>query len=189
MVLKIAALESAGKVDNWIMGRADLWLSFLSGICGQFLVDFGNMWVQLVRGWLWSWWCWWWWWGLWWYWKHLVRKLGYVNVNVKALTHLQPSIGQSFHKLRVFIQRKAFAWKTLLLQKHYVVKRGCLEQALMQTRKCRQAVTWTHSDGLISIIVKTPASNDRYRSISSCQPDICSLAHMDICMNWPLLFI
>jgi len=32
------------------------------------------------------------------------RLVGYVNVNVKALTDLNPSIGQSFLKLRVFIR-------------------------------------------------------------------------------------
>jgi len=32
MVLTIAALDSAGKVDNWIVGRADLRLRFSSGI-------------------------------------------------------------------------------------------------------------------------------------------------------------
>jgi hypothetical protein len=33
MVLTIATSDSAGKVDNWISGRADLQLSFLSRIC------------------------------------------------------------------------------------------------------------------------------------------------------------
>jgi len=42
-VLTIAALDSAGEVDNWILGRADLRLSFLSGICSQFPFDFGRM--------------------------------------------------------------------------------------------------------------------------------------------------
>jgi len=32
MVLIIAALDSAGMVDNWIVGRADLRLRFSSGI-------------------------------------------------------------------------------------------------------------------------------------------------------------
>jgi hypothetical protein len=43
MVLTIATLDTAGKVDNWILGGADLRLSFLSGICSQFPVDFGRM--------------------------------------------------------------------------------------------------------------------------------------------------
>jgi len=33
MVLTIVASDSAGKVDNWIVGRADLRLRFSSGIC------------------------------------------------------------------------------------------------------------------------------------------------------------
>jgi hypothetical protein len=40
-VLTFAALDSAGKVDNWISGRADLRLSILSGVCSQFPVDLG----------------------------------------------------------------------------------------------------------------------------------------------------
>jgi hypothetical protein len=32
MVLTIVALDSAGKVDNWILGREDLLLRFSSGI-------------------------------------------------------------------------------------------------------------------------------------------------------------
>jgi hypothetical protein len=49
MVLTIAALDTAGKVDNWILGRADLRLSFLSGICSQFPVGFGRMRTHSVR--------------------------------------------------------------------------------------------------------------------------------------------
>ena len=33
MVLTIAALDSAGKVDNWIVGKAHLELRFCRGIC------------------------------------------------------------------------------------------------------------------------------------------------------------
>jgi hypothetical protein len=50
MVLTIAVLDSAGKIDNLISGRADLRLSFLSGICSQFPVDFGRMCVHSVQG-------------------------------------------------------------------------------------------------------------------------------------------
>jgi len=50
MVLTIAALDSAGEVDNWILGRADLQLSFLSGIYSRFPVDFGRMSVHSDRG-------------------------------------------------------------------------------------------------------------------------------------------
>jgi len=34
-------------------------------------------------------------------------QVGYFNVNVKVSTDLKPSIGQSFHKLRVFHRPKA----------------------------------------------------------------------------------
>jgi len=49
MVLTIVALDSAGKVDYWILGRADLRLSFLSGICSQVPDDFGHMCAHSVR--------------------------------------------------------------------------------------------------------------------------------------------
>jgi hypothetical protein len=50
MMLTIAALDSAGKVDNWILWRADLRLSYLSGICSHIPVDFGRMCVHSVQG-------------------------------------------------------------------------------------------------------------------------------------------
>jgi hypothetical protein len=50
MVLTIAVSDSAGIVDNWVSGRADLQLSFLSGICTQVPVDFGRMCAHSVPG-------------------------------------------------------------------------------------------------------------------------------------------
>jgi hypothetical protein len=56
MVLTIAVSDSAGKVDNWLSGRADLSLSFLRTICSQFPIDFGLMCMVLKAlshvGWL-----------------------------------------------------------------------------------------------------------------------------------------
>jgi len=43
MVLTIASLDSAGKVDNWILGRADLRLRFSCGISCLLPADFGRM--------------------------------------------------------------------------------------------------------------------------------------------------
>ena len=57
-------LDSAGKVDNWILGRADLWLTFSSWICCLLPMHCGGMCAHLGRGWWW-WWRWWWW--RWWY--------------------------------------------------------------------------------------------------------------------------
>ena len=50
MVLTIAALDSAGKVDNWILGRADLRLGFSSRICCPLPIDCGRMCAHSVRG-------------------------------------------------------------------------------------------------------------------------------------------
>ena len=43
MVLTIAALDSVGMVDNWILGRADLRLRFSSGIYCSLPTDCGRM--------------------------------------------------------------------------------------------------------------------------------------------------
>jgi len=43
MVLTIAALDTAGTVDNWILGRADLLLRFSNGICCLVPTDCGRM--------------------------------------------------------------------------------------------------------------------------------------------------
>jgi len=43
MVLTIAALDSAGKVDNWFLGRADLRLRFSRRICCLLPIDCGRM--------------------------------------------------------------------------------------------------------------------------------------------------
>jgi hypothetical protein len=51
MVLTIAALDSAGMVDNWILGTADLQLRFSSGICSLLPTDCGCMCAHLGRGW------------------------------------------------------------------------------------------------------------------------------------------
>jgi hypothetical protein len=45
MVLTIAAFDSAGMVDNWILGRADLRLRFSSGIYCSLHADCGRMYV------------------------------------------------------------------------------------------------------------------------------------------------
>jgi len=50
MVLTIAPLDSAGKVDNWILGRADLRLRFFCGICCPLPIDFGRMCARSDRG-------------------------------------------------------------------------------------------------------------------------------------------
>jgi hypothetical protein len=49
MVLTIAALDSAGKVDNWILGRADLRLRFSSGISCPLPTDCG-VYVRIRSG-------------------------------------------------------------------------------------------------------------------------------------------
>ena len=41
MVLTIAACNLAGKIDNVVLGNADLQMSCLSGICSQLHIDFG----------------------------------------------------------------------------------------------------------------------------------------------------
>jgi hypothetical protein len=62
--------------------------------------------------------------------KHLV---GYVNVNVKSSTDLKPSIGQSFHKLRVqWAQR--FLWKRYSCR-NAALSSAALKQALKQALK------------------------------------------------------
>jgi len=43
MVLRIAALYTAELVDNWIMGRADHWLRYASGICCILLTNCQHM--------------------------------------------------------------------------------------------------------------------------------------------------
>jgi len=51
-VLTIAVLDCARMIDNWILGRAGRLLSFLHGICSQFLVEFRHVCVHSVQ-------CWW----------------------------------------------------------------------------------------------------------------------------------
>jgi hypothetical protein len=46
MVLTIAACHSAGKVDNWNLGRADFGLRFSSGICLPLPTDW-NLWTYM----------------------------------------------------------------------------------------------------------------------------------------------
>ena len=49
MVLTLAALDSVGMVDNWILGRADLRLRFSRGICCLLPTDCGCMCAYLGR--------------------------------------------------------------------------------------------------------------------------------------------
>jgi hypothetical protein len=54
--------------------------------------------------------------------------VGYLNVNVKVSTDLKPSIGQSFHKLRVFHRPKASRGK------RYSSRSAALTSAALSSR-------------------------------------------------------
>jgi len=54
-VLTITPFDSAGKVDTWLLGRADLWLRFSSRICCPLPIDCGRMYTHFVWGWWWRW--------------------------------------------------------------------------------------------------------------------------------------
>jgi hypothetical protein len=65
-----------------------------------------------------------------------LRQVGWLRQRqrLKASTDLEPPIGQSFHKLRVFLRSKAFPWVLLSLKRSSLkrgsLKRGFLKQAL-----------------------------------------------------------
>jgi hypothetical protein len=93
------------------------------------------------------------------------RQVGW-HVNVNALTDLELSIGQSFHKLRVFYLPKASCGKRYTSPKRGSLKRGSLKHALKQARK--QALRRALKRALKRILIDSIHSV--YSTSDTCQP-------------------
>ena len=99
------------------------------------------------------------------------------NVSIKAFTDLEPSISESFHKLRVFHRPKALCGKL------YPFWSMALSSAVLSTRllsrlSSRLTSRLPSSSGLSTWLTgKTAGSADKCRSVSGRQPYIVQYTH------------
>jgi hypothetical protein len=97
-------------------------------------------------------------------------QVSYVNVSIEASTDLEPSISQSFLKLRVFHRRKASRGKLYSSRCEALSRR--LSSRLSKKLSSRLSSRLSAIVYSTGIAAKSAGSEDWYRSISGRQPYI-----------------